>query len=644
VEGSNFLSPPVLCSVFFLFVSLLYHYPSHPTSNMSLSPGDPSSHSRPDLAVVTNIHLDLEVDFDRSVLTGTTLLTIQRVVDDAKTVILDVNKLDIHNVKDETTGQILEYTYGEAGNCGSKLEITLPEGNAKEMKLSVNYTTSPESSALQWLSPEQTAGKVLPYVFSQCEAIHCRSMLPCQDTPSVKAPYTAEITAPPGITVLMSAVPNGGPKEADNGKKKFSFSQKIPVQSYLIAIAAGAIESRKIGPRSHVWSEKEYVDKAAFDFSETETMLATAEDLCGPYVWGIYDILVLPPSFPFGGMENPCLTFATPTLLSGDKSNADVIAHEIAHSWTGNLVTNQNFEHFWLNEGFTVFTERKIKGRLEGEPTRHFSAIGGWNSLEETIEKVLGPTNPFTALVVDLAGVDPDDAFSVVPYEKGSTFLWYLEDLVGGPDQMEPFLKSYYKEFAYKSIDSDTFKKFFLDYFKDTESVKDIDWATWLKSPGMPIYKPKFDQSLAQASWDLAEKWTSWDETAAPSPFDGSEMKTFSAGQKQEFLTTLTNGKEISTTKLEKMEELYKLNESGNVEIQFRWIRLGIKARWETIVQPALALVNSQGRMKFVRPVYRDLYAWEEKRKLAVDNFLENRKYMMHVSAEMVAKDLKIDI
>ena len=206
----------------------------------------------------------------------------------------------------------------------------------------------------------------------------------------------------------------------------------VCLQSYLIAIAGGKLESRKIGPRSHVWSEREYVDKAAHDFAETEIMLQKAEDLCGPYVWGIYDILVLPPSFPYGGMENPCLTFATPTLLAGDRSLASVIAHEIAHSWTGNLVTNSNFEHFWLNEGFTVFTERKIGGRMYGEPMRHFSAMGGWRSLKYSID-IQGNDNPLTALVVDLDGVDPDDAFSVVPYEKGSTFLWYLEDTVGGP-------------------------------------------------------------------------------------------------------------------------------------------------------------------------------------------------------------------
>ena len=200
----------------------------------------------------------------------------------------------------------------------------------------------------------------------------------------------------------------------------------------MIAIAVGKLESRKIGPRSHVWSEKENVDAAAFEFAETETMIQTAEELCGPYVWGIYDILVLPPSFPYGGMENPCLTFASSTLLAGDRSLADVIAHEIAHSWTGNLVTNKNSEHFWLNEGFTVFTEQKILGRMFGEPQRHLSAILETRSLENAI-KVMGENGPFTSLVTNLTGTNPDEAYSSVPYAKGSMFLWYLEEIVGGP-------------------------------------------------------------------------------------------------------------------------------------------------------------------------------------------------------------------
>ena len=206
-------------------------------------------------------------------------------------------------------------------------------------------------------------------------------MVPCQDSPSVKATYSAAMKAPSNLTVLMSAIRDGEPEPLADGLTVTKWKQDVPIQSYLIAIAVGVLKSRKVGPRSQVWAEASVVDQAAFDFSETETMLQKAEELCGPYVWGIYDVLVLPPSFPFGGMENPCLTFATPTLLSGDKSNADVIAHEIAHSWTGNLVTNVNFEHFWLNEGFTVFTERKIVGRMHGEPARHFSAILRWKDL-----------------------------------------------------------------------------------------------------------------------------------------------------------------------------------------------------------------------------------------------------------------------
>ena len=324
---------------------------------MALSPGDPNSYSRPDLVKTTHVHLELEVDFGKKILAGRVVLSLEKVDPQAETVILDVRDLNVSKISDESSGDTLEFTYGSPTGFGEKLEVKLPKSGEKELKISVEYSSSPGATALQWLSPAQTAGKTQPYVFSQCQAIHARSMLPCQDTPSVKTPYTATITAPAQLTALMSAIRDG--EDQVKGDKKISkFIQKVPIQSYLIAIAVGAVESRKIGPRTHVWSEKEFVEKAAFDFSETESFIETAEELCGPYVWGNYDILVLPPSFAYGGMENPCMTFATPTLLTGDKSNADVIAHEIAHSWTGNLVTNFNFEHFWLNEGFTVFTER----------------------------------------------------------------------------------------------------------------------------------------------------------------------------------------------------------------------------------------------------------------------------------------------
>jgi leukotriene-A4 hydrolase len=228
----------------------------------------------------------------------------------------------------------------------------------------------------------------------------------------------------------MSAIPKS--TEVVGHQKYSHFIQDVPIPSYLIAIAVGALDSRKIGPRSHVWAEKEIIEECAYEFADTERQLITAEEICGPYVWGIYDLLVLPPSFAYGGMENPCLTFVTPTLLAGDRSLANVVAHEIAHSWTGNLITNRNFEHFWLNEGFTVFVERKIKGRLSSPLHQDFDAYGRLNELNETV-KLFGEDNPLTRLVHDLKGVHPDDAFSVVPYEKGQTFLRHLEEVVGGP-------------------------------------------------------------------------------------------------------------------------------------------------------------------------------------------------------------------
>lgn len=457
----------------------------------------------------------------------------------------------------------------------------------------------------------------------------------------------------------MSAVRVGEPKTFPDGKKLFRFDQKIPIQSYLIAIAAGKLESRQIGPRSHVWSEAEYVDKAAHDFAETETMLQKAEELCGPYVWGIYDILVLPPSFPYGGMENPCLTFATPTLLSGDRSLADVIAHEIAHSWTGNLVTNKNFEHFWLNEGFTVFTERKIVGRMRGEPARHFSAIMRFKELKYSICEVQGEDHPYTSLVPDLSGVDPDDAFSVVPYEKGSTFLWYLEDLVGGPSMFEPFLKSYYDHFKYQSIDSDQFKAYFLDYFKDKD-LSGIEWEKWFKQPGMPIYKPAYDETLAKACKELSGKWVAWN-IDQPCPFTNKDLENLSSEQRIEFLAQLIEEQPLSIQKLEKMEELYGLNAINNSEIKFKWIRLGLKAKWMDAVPRAVSMVTEQGRMKFLRPLYRyeilvgsfscwqlvscssrDLFNWEETRQVALQTFEKNKNSMMHVAVQGLEIDMKL--
>ena len=261
--------------------------------------------------------------------------------------------------------------------------------------------------------------------------------------------------------------------------------------------------------------------------------------------------------------------------------------------------------NFKTQNYFFVF--RKIQGRLHGEPARHFSAILRWKDLEETINNVYGATSPFTSLVPKLAGVDPDDAFSIVPYEKGSTFLWYLEDTVGGAEKFEPFLKFYYKKYSYQSIDSDTFKACFLEYFKDTEAVRSIDWDTWFYSPGMPTYKPNFDDSLARVCWDLAKKWQDWDPST-PAPFS-YELKELSSNQIQEFLGSLINSDPLPIVKIEAMSSLYSLDKSSNVEVVFRWVRLGLKARWEPSVKEALRLVNMQAGWTLEQSQQSQLFA-----------------------------------
>jgi len=276
-----------------------------------------------------------------------------------------------------------------------------------------------------------------------------------------------------------------------------------------------------------------------------------------------------------------------------------------------------------------------------GDASRQFTANLCWKELVETIEEDYGVKHPYTCLVPKLEGVDPDDAFSRVPYEKGSTFLWYLEELVGGADQMEPFLKSYYKKFAYESIDSDQFKEYFLDYFRSNPSVEKIDWDTWLYSPGMPPYKPSFDDSLAKSCWQLADRWRAWDGTGS-CPLDGTELEQLSAEQKQEFLATLLCGEPLEKEKLDRMEDLYRLSQTGNMEILFLWIRLGIKARWEVAASKALDFVNSMGRMKFVGPIYEDLNSWEDKRQEAIDNFTKNKKYLMQSCANLVKKNMNL--
>ncbi|KAK5877208.1 hypothetical protein CesoFtcFv8_026474 [Champsocephalus esox] len=604
---------------------------------------DPCSFSSVSHFLTRHLNLALHVDFSRHVIRGVLALTVEALQDRLHALTLDCRDLQVFSVK--ANGQAARFTTGpKHAFKGAPLEITLPFdlSRGQHVIVEVTYETSPTATALQWLSPEQTAGKEKPYLFSQCQAHHCRSMIPCQDTPSVKHTYYAQVSVPKDLVAVMSAVRDGQEVDPqDNERIIYKFRQPVPMPSYLIAIVVGALESREIGPRSRVWSEKEFVDKAAFEFSETEAMLQAAEALAGPYVWGPYDILVLPPSFPYGGMENPCLTFATPTLLAGDKSLSNVIAHEISHSWTGNLVTNKTWEHFWLNEGHTVYLERMIGRSMEGEPFRQFKAAGGWKELQDSVN-TFGANNPLTNLVPSLQDVDPDDAFSAVPYEKGFALLYHLEELLGGPEVFMGFVKSYIQMFAYGSATTDEWKNYLFTYFKDKVDVlNQVDWDAWMFTPGMPPVKPQYDTALADACIALSQRWIKAAEQDLSS-FQASDMKPLSSHQVIEFLSLLLQEAALPLTHVKKMQEVYDLNASENAEIRFRWLRLCVRSRWEEAVPMAMKMATDQGRMKFTRPLFREVFTFDKYREEALRMFQSHRGAMHTVTAGLVAKDLKI--
>ncbi|XP_060021065.1 leukotriene A-4 hydrolase isoform X2 [Lagenorhynchus albirostris] len=544
-----------------------------------------------------HLHLRCSVDFTRRVLTGTAALTIQSQEDNLRSLTLDTKDLTIEKVV--INGQEVKYALGERQSYkGSPMEISLPIALCKnqEIVIEISFETSPKSSALQWLTPEQTSGKEHPYLFSQCQAIHCRAVLPCQDTPSVKLTYSSEVSVPKELVALMSAIRDGeGPDPEDASRKIYRFSQKVPIPCYLIALVVGALESRQIGPRTLVWSEKEQVEKSAYEFSE-----------------------------------------------AGDKSLSNVIAHEISHSWTGNLVTNKTWDHFWLNEGHTVYLERHICGRLFGEKFRHFHALGGWGELQNSI-KTFGETHPFTKLVVDLTNIDPDVAYSSVPYEKGFALLFYLEQLLGGPEVFLGFLKAYVEKFSYKSITTDDWKDFLYSHFKDkVDILNQVDWNAWLYSPGLPPVKPNYDMTLTNACIALSQRWITGKEDDLNS-FSSADLKDFSSHQVNEFLAQMLQKAPLPLGHIKRMQEVYNFNAINNSEIRFRWLRLCIQSKWEEAIPLALKMATEQGRMKFTRPLFKDLAAFDKSHDRAIRTYQEHKACMHPVTAMLVGKDLKVD-
>lgn len=607
---------------------------------------DVSSYSNIAYYKTNHINWFVEVDFTSQVLRCRADLKLECVLsNESGVLLLDTRDLTVENAKvNENDSDFQLLTKNEA--LGQGLQISLPSdacNSGSAFNVTILYQTSPKASAVQWLPPEQTLGKKHPYMFTQCQAIHARSLIPCQDSPGCKFTYSAELTFPAELDGLMSALQNENAVTLQDGRKRKSFTQKVPISSYLLALAVGALESRKVGPRSKVWSETEMINACEYEFAKVEEILQTAEAFMGEYVWGEYDMLILPPSFPFGGMENPCLTFLTPTIITGDRSLTSVMIHEITHSWTGNLVTNRKWEDFWLNEGFTRFIEMKINGIVDGELSRQFMAIRGWHSLIDTVND-FGHANKLTALVPPLDGIDPDDAFSIVPYEKGAAFLYYIESLVGGAEIFNPFLKSYINHFKYKALETEEFKQYLFQYFAEkSEALNKIDWNSWLNSPGMPPVNviEMYDSTLADNCKMLCDRWVG----SSPIDLDSfveEDFTHFTTQQKISFLSKLYQEEPLSMAHVQRMADVYKMFSYNVSEIKFAFLKLCIRAKWRDSYQHVVKFLLEQGRMKFTRPLYKELFKYEESKDVAIETFTKNSHIYHCIAQNMIAKDLKI--
>jgi leukotriene-A4 hydrolase len=557
---------------------------------------DVHSRSRPDQVCVRHIDLDLEVDFDRQRLLGQATLRIERTSNDkTQPLVLDSKKLNIAKAESSVDGKEFRPARFEVGpddEClGAAVTVTLPP-DVKAVR--IHYATGPQASGLQWLSREMTAGKRYPFLFTQSEAIHARSWIPLQDSPGVRVTYSARIRTPKGLLAVMSAA--NDPHNPRSGEHHFEMDKPVP--PYLIALAVGDLEFKTIGPRTGVYAEPGVVARAADEFSDLEKMVQSVEELYGPYRWGRYDVLVLPPSFPLGGMENPRMTFVTPTVLAGDKSLVSLLAHELSHSWSGNLVSNATWSDFWLNEGFTVYLERRVLEKVYGKNRADMEAVLGRQDLDREIADLKLSDQ---ILHIDLKGRDPDDGLTDIPYEKGALFLKHLE-LTFGRERFDAFLKAYFDHFAFQSITTADFAAYLDEHLLRGEPklAAKVPVADWLYKPGLPGVAPAFRSQAYEKVDRQVQSWVEKKTTAA-----ALQTKDWSTQEWLHFLSVLPQN--LTSSQMRELDETLQLTQRTNAEIICQWLLLSVQHRYEPAYTRLEEFLTSQGRRKFLKPLYQEL-------------------------------------
>jgi aminopeptidase N len=538
--------------------------------------------------------LELAVDFDRRVIAGTASLDLDH-RSPAEVVHFDTWALTIRDVTAEDErgrSRPARFVVGDSlALVGRPLSVAV---TPKTRRVVIRYETTADARGVQWLGPEQTAGKGHPYVYTQSQAIHARSWVPCQDTPANRFTYTARVKVPAGLMALMSAA-NPRRKSADG---VYEFAMKQPLPSYLLALAAGDIEYRALGARTGVYSEPSMVEKAAWEFADLEQMLVTAEKMCGPYLWEQYDVLVLPPSFPLGGMENPRLTFLTPVVLAGDRSLVSIAAHELAHAWSGNLVTNATWNDFWLNEGFTTYFERRIVETIYGREYERMQAMIGLRDLELEYQEI-GADSKDTALYVDCARRNPDEIPSTSAYEKSYLFLRMMEDSLGR-DNWDAFLRRYFEAHAFQTMTTERFVRYLKNmvFADDSTRYASLQIDAWIYGPGIPSNAPE----VKSARFDAVDAQV----RAFARGTSARRLKTegWTAIEWQRFLDNLPAP--LPAARLEDLDEAFGLSRA-NAVVQRSWFPCVIAAKYEPAYPELEQFLMTVGRSYLVRPVYLEL-------------------------------------
>ena len=565
---------------------------------------DPHSYANFDKVKVTHLNLNLNVDFDKKVLSGKAGLSIEN-KSGSNLLILDTKDLTIEKVTLNDTETETAYKLDSANAVfGSALKIDI---KAETKLVTVYYSTSPTAEAVQWLSPSQTSGGKLPYLFTQSQAILARTWIPLQDAPAVRFTYDATIKVPSTMLALMSA--ENPQTRNETGIYTFKMDKAIP--SYLMALGVGDIVFKSLGETTGIYTEPVNLERYAKELEDTQKMVESAGQLYGPYKWGRYDLLVLPSSFPFGGMENPRLTFATPTIIAGDKSLVALVAHELAHSWSGNLVTNAGWNDFWLNEGFTTYFQQRIMEAVYGKDIAEMDWQLSLRGLKEEVESIGKELPNDTKLKLDLAGRNPDDGLTSIAYDKGAFFLRLCEESAGR-EKWDAFLKTYFESHAFGTMTTEGF----VDYMNanligsDSSLAKKINYKDWIYGTGLPANCPQPISNRLDLVKKQAELFNS-NESAA------SKLKTL-GWTTQEWLDFLQQIPYNSDQKkLADLDKTFKFTQSGNSEILCEWFQHTIDSNYKPAESALENYLLSVGRRKLVKPLYTKLAATPEGKEWA---------------------------